>query len=60
MGLFEQAPIGQDKAKIGEQLRDYFEKMLTYDWIFSKWYEKLIVVALLIFAIYRFVMWVIL
>lgn len=41
--------------RIGTRLREYVIKCVTYDWIFSKWYEKLIIVALLGYAAYKFV-----
>jgi len=33
-------------VSLGATIGDYFKRVFTWDWIFSEWYEKLILVAM--------------
>lgn len=43
------APISELKnKKVGDAFKEYFKRIFTYDWVFSTWYEKLIILVIMI------------
>lgn len=57
-------PLGMSSMKevmnvsYGELIRDIIKRIFTWDWIFSKWYEKIIVLGSIIFAMISVVRWI--
>ena len=37
---------------LGQTIGDYFKRIITWDWIFSKYYEKIILLAMMIWSLY--------
>lgn len=48
---FELAKIDATKP-LGVQFKETVEKIFTYDWIFSQWYEKIIVALSVCWGLY--------
>lgn len=47
-----------NKQNAGERLGEHYKKVITFNWVFSKWYEKIILLASLswsFFSIYKYV-----
>jgi len=42
-------------APIGKQIKEHYGNILKLDWIFNKWYEKLLITASFLWGIYSII-----